>query len=367
VQPDVAIVGGGVIGCAVARALALAGAGRIVVVERARPGAEASGAAAGLLAVASSRAPRGVVFDLKRAGAEMFPALAEELQRETGIDIEYWPDGLLDLAFTTRDIERLSRLVERRREQGFPVDLLDGHAAREIEPRIGEDVRAAARFPGDRSINAARFVEALYASGARLGVDFRLGTPLNGIETAAGRVLAIRAGDERLSPGHLVVAAGAWSAEVGSLLRARIPVRPDRGEMLALRPVTPLRGALSWGDGYLVPRADGEVLVGSTSARGETEKVVTASSLAVLLGRALRMVPALAEATLTRTWAGLRPLSTLRRPIIGPLRGYRNVTLAVGHHRSGVLLAPITARLVAELLVSQTTSIPLQPFCYRPR
>lgn len=366
-QPDVAIVGGGVIGCAIARALAVAGAGRIVVIERARPGAEASGAAAGLLVVASSRAPRGVVFELKRASAEMFPVLAEELQRETGVDVEYSSEGLLDLAFTARDTERLTRLVERRREQGFAVELLDAGAAREIEPRIGDDVRAAAGFPGDRSINAGRFVEALYASAARLGVEFRLGAPLNGIESAAGRVLAIRAGGERLSPGHLVIAAGAWSAAIGSLLRVKIPVRPDRGEMLALRPITPLRRALSWGDGYLVPRADGEVLVGSTSSRGETEKVVTASSLSLLLGRALRMVPALAEATLTRTWAGLRPLSTLRRPIIGPLRGYRNVTLAVGHHRSGVLLAPITARLVAELLVGQTTSIPLQPFCYRPR
>jgi glycine oxidase len=137
--------------------------------------------------------------------------------------------------------------------------------------------------------------------------------------------------------------------------------------MAAVRPRAPLALTLSWGDGYLVPRRDGEVLIGSTSARGATEKVVTASAAAVLLGRAVRMVPALADAALVRTWAGLRPLSTLRRPIIAPLRGFTNVTLACGHHRSGILLAPITAQLVAELLLRDATSIPLQPFCYRPR
>ena len=131
----------------------------------------------------------------------------------------------------------------------------------------------------------------------------------------------------------------------------KIPVRSDRGEMVAVRPRAPLGVALSWRDGYLVPRRNGEVLIGSTSARGATEKLVTARDAATLLGRAVRMMPALADAALVRTWAGLRPLSTLRRPIIGPLRGFANVTLAIGHHRSGILLAPITAQLVAELLL----------------
>jgi glycine oxidase len=365
--PDFAIIGGGIIGCAVARALAIGGAGRVLVIERGEPGAEASSAAAGVLAVASSRAPRGVLFDLKRASAALFPALAERLREETGIDVEYSTAGLLDLAFTSRDAEQLDRLVARRREQRFAIELLDADAVRARHAEVNPAVRRGAWFADDRAVNNGRLVAALYASARARGVEFRVGTPVTRIDTQAGRVLAVEAGGDRIVPGQLIVAAGAWSAEVGALLGVKIPVRSDRGEMIAVRPRAPLGLTLSWRDGYLVPRRDGEVLIGSTSTRGATEKCVTARGAAVLLDRAVRMMPALADATVVRTWAGLRPLSALRRPIIGSLRGFANVTLACGHHRSGILLAPITAQLVAELLLKGATSMSLQPFCYRPR
>ena len=365
--PDFTIIGGGIIGCAIARALAIGGGGRIVVVERGQPGGEASGAAAGVLAIASSRAPRGVVFELKRASAALFPVLVDALRGETGIDVEYATAGLLDVGFSSREAEQLDRLVRRRREQGFTVELLDGDGVRQRYPEVNPAVRRGAWFADDCAVNNTRLVEALYASAAARGVTFRLGAEVTRIESQHGRVTMLEAGGERWTPGHVIVAAGAWSAAVGGLLGVKIPVRADRGEMVAVRPRAPLALPLSWRDGYLVPRQNGELLIGSTSARGATEKIVTASAAATLLGRAVRMVPALAEAALVRSWAGLRPLSTLRRPIIGPLRGTANVTLACGHHRSGILLAPITAQLVAELLLQHATSIPLQPFCYRPR
>lgn len=366
-SPDVVIAGGGVIGCAIAHALAGAGVGRIIVAERATPGNEASGAAAGLLAVASSRAPRGVVFDLRRASAALFPGLVETLRATTGIDVEYSPYGVLDVAFTVRDAAKLERLVARRREQGFSAELLEPSQVRAQEPAVSSAIRSAAYFPGDRSVNNMRLVEALHAAARSRGVEFRLGAELTGVEHAGSKVSSVRIGQEWVPAGHLIIAAGVWSREVGSLLRVKVPVRPDRGEMLALRPSSPLQRIVSWNDGYLVPRPNGEVLVGSTSTRGAEDKIVTAGSMALLLRRATRMVPGLADATLLRTWAGLRPLSTLRRPIIGPVRGFENVTLASGHHRSGILLAPVTAKLVTELLVRGETSIPLQPFCYRPR
>ncbi len=366
-SPDFAIIGGGVIGCAIAHALARAGAGAITVIERGQPGAEASSAAAGVLAVASSRQPRGPLYDLKCASAALFPALVDELRAAVGIDVEYARAGLIDLAFTPAEAERLQRLVDRRRERGFAVESLDPPALRAREPAVNPTVCAGAWFGDDRSLNATRLVDALQRAGAARGVEFRLAAPVTGMEFGGGRVLALTAGGERLTPGHVIVAAGAWSAELGALLRVRIPVRPDRGEMLALRPAQPVGHTLSWHDGYVVPRADGEVLIGSTSAPGVSDKEVTASSVALLLRRAVRMVPALADAALLRTWAGVRPACALRRPMIGPLRGFANVTLATGHHRSGVLLAPITAQLVAELLLQGATSLPIQPFRHRAR
>lgn len=364
---DVLIVGAGVIGCSIAHALSRAGAGRIVVVDRGTPGGEASGAAAGLLVTASSRAPRGVLYELKRASAALFPSLVEELGEETGIDVDYSRAGLIDLAFTAGEADRLVRLAARRREQGFSVDLLDRAAALGLEPALSPSLQSAALFHDDRSIDPKRLVEALHAAARKRGVAFHLGTPVTAIVSAKQRVVAVEAGSERFEPGELVIAAGTWSPEIGALLRKKVPVRPDRGEILVFRSGVPLAHALSWNDGYLVPRAGGEILVGSTSARGEWEKVVTPSSIDLLRRRAASMVPQLHDAPLARSWAGLRPLSTLRRPIIGRMRGYENVVLATGHHRNGVLLAPITAKLVAEILLGDATSVPIGPFCYRAR
>lgn len=365
--PDVAVVGGGIIGCAIARVLARRGAGRVVVIERGAVGQEASAAAAGLLVVTSSRAPRGVLFDLKRAGAALFPPLAAELRAETGIDVEYSAAGVLELAFTSLEAERLERLAVRRREQGHSVERLDGAEVRARHPEINPAVRSGVWFGDDAVVNNGRLVEALAAAGRARGVEFRAGAAVTDIVCRGERVVSLTAGGERIDPGHVVVAAGAWAGEIGALMGVKIPVRPDRGEMIAVRPRVPLALPLSWREGYLVPRGDGEVLIGSTSARGVGEKVVTARGAATLLGLAVRMMPGLAGAALVRTWAGLRPISGLRRPIIGPARRLANVTLACGHHRSGILLAPITAQLVAELILDGATSIDIQPFCHRPR
>src|SRR5262245_43344171 len=148
--PDVAIVGGGVIGCAIAYALAGLRAGRILVIDRGAPGAEASNAAAGVLAVGSSRAPRGVLFELRRASAGMFPAFVEQLQSDSGIDVEYRTAGLIDLAFTDDEAEQLRRLIARRREQGFPAEELDAAAVAGLEPAVNPSLCAAGLFRGDR-------------------------------------------------------------------------------------------------------------------------------------------------------------------------------------------------------------------------
>src|SRR4029453_8488444 len=212
---------------AIARAVAQRGAGRIIVLERGQLGAEASNAAAGVLAVASSRAPRGVLFELKRASAALFPALAADLEGETGVDVEYPTAGLLDPAFTSREAEALDRLVERRREQGFNIDLLDGDAVRARHAEGNPAIRRGAWFAAARAVNNTRLAEALHVSARARGVEFRLDSAVTRVETQRERVTAVEAGGERLVPGHLIVAAGAWSAAVGALFGVRIPVRTD--------------------------------------------------------------------------------------------------------------------------------------------
>jgi glycine oxidase len=364
-RPDYLIIGAGVIGCAIARELALRGAGSIAVVDGGVPGAEASGAAAGVLAVASSRAPRGAVYRLKRASAALFPDLVAALRAETGVDVEYRDRGLLELALTERDAGELGALVAKRRADGQSAELLDAAQVRAFEPLVSDEAIGGAFFAGDHALNNARLVTALQQSAEKQGVRFLSGRAVRKVEREGRRLAVVRAGEDRFEPGEVIVAAGLGSRAVGELLKAKMPIRADRGEMIALRPpVLPQRTTV-WGDGYLVPRNDGELLIGATSGRGETEKVVTDASLELLLRRAVRMLPSLRDARPVRQWAGLRPMCTLRRPIIGPVKGYENVTAATGHHRSGVLLAPITAILIAEILLGEQASLPIAPFKYR--
>ncbi len=365
-RPDFLIVGAGVIGCAIARELARRRAGRIVVVDRARPGGESSGAAAGVLAVTSSRAPRGAVLRLKQASAAMFPELVRELADETGIDVEYRSEGLLELAFDERDRAQLERVV-RRRAEGAAAELLDDTRVRQREPGVSPEVCGGAYFAEDRALHSGLFVEALAASAERFGARIVVDSPVDRVERGESTVTAVDAGGVRYQPGELIIAAGLGSRQLGDLMRAKMPIRPDRGEMLAVRPSRLPRHTVVWRDGYLVPRRNGELLIGSTSARGESDKLVTARSVEVLLRRATAMIPDLHDAPIVRKWAGIRPMCTLRRPMIGPVRGFDNVTVATGHHRSGVLLAPVTARLVADCVLEQQTHIDLAPFKYRKK
>jgi glycine oxidase len=367
-QPDVLIIGAGVIGCATAYYLRRDCALHVVVVERELLGAGASNAAAGLLPVASSRASGGALFDLRRRSAEMFPSLIAALAEDTPVNPEYVRRGLVELAFNAREDRLLQNLVTTRREQGFRAEMLDPKVVRDLEPAASPDTRAGALFHDDHTINNQRFTAALADAAERRGAELRLNSPVTAIETAGSRILRVRAGEgEWVSPGVVVLAAGTWSPEVAALARVRVPVRPARGEMIALRPVTAApHHTLVWGDGYLVPRPGGEVLVGSTSTYADTADV-TGGGLRTLVQRALRMMPALSDAALVRAWAGLRPCSTIRRPIIGPVKGFDNFLIATGHHRSGILLAPITGQLIAQLITQRATSVSLRPFGYRPR
>lgn len=363
---DVCIVGAGVVGCAVAAELARSGMRRIVVVDRARPGAGASGAAAGLLAVSSGRASGGALFELKRRALRGFPALAERLRAESGQEIGYVARGIVRLAFSEEEEARLRSLASRRAEQGFRVEQLEPADLRRFEPRLGPRARFGVWFAGEAQVDPRKLVAALRAEAEARGVVFRPGLEVTGARIAGDRILALSAGGQQLAAAEFVIAAGAGSAEVGRRIGVRIPVRPDRGEMLALRVDRPLRRPLAWDDAYLVPQGD-EIWVGSTSARGVDEALVTGGGVAGLLQRALCMLPDLARAPLVRTWAGLRPCPSIRRPIIGPVPGYRNLVIATGHHRSGILLGPLTGSLVAQILTRGETEIDLAPFAYRRR
>jgi glycine oxidase len=347
--PDVLVVGGGVIGCAIARQLAAAGRS-VLVVDRGAIGAEATSAAAGVLAVASGEEVEGPGLALRRASLARFGALAGSLADESGIDVEYAVRGVLELCLSDEDEAAASARIAARRAQGFRAEWMDAAAIRREEPAANPAARGGIVFAEDAQVNNVRLVEALACAASRKGAELRPGAEVVGAERDGDRIARVRIGSETVTPGTVVLAAGAWAARVAGLAPG-IGVEPARGQMLALRPRTPLvRRILSYRDGYLVPRRNGEALVGATVEHVGFDKAVTPAGLAELQAKLARLAPAALDVPVARVWAGLRPFAPTGGPIIARARDTANLIVACGHHRNGILLAPITAEMVAELV-----------------
>lgn len=362
---DVFIVGAGVIGAAIAYELACHTRLRVVVADTGMPGEEASNAAAGVLAFASGLARKGALLELRRRSAEMFPAWVSALEEETGIDLRYRTQGLLALAFDAAELDGLGALVGDRLRQGLPCELLSADRVRELEPAVSTAALGGALFRDDRSIDNVRLVQALVAAAGARGVEFQTRTRIESIIPGRDGVCVVAQSGAVIAK-TVIVAAGCWSPGLLAPLGIRVPLRPAHGEMLAVKASFPLARTLSVGETYLIPRGD-EVLLGSTVRFVGFDNRVTAGGVADLIERATRVVPQIAQAEVVRWWSGLRPCPTIRRPIVARLKDHENVVLATGHHRNGILLAPITASLVRSIIDGGQPAVGLKPFGYRRR
>jgi glycine oxidase len=357
---DVVVIGGGVIGSSIAYALA-AKQQQTILVEKNQPGQEASAAAAGLLAVASGRSKRGPMYQLKRASQELYPALVRELEERTGIDIEYQTVGVLDLIRTDEDEKKYRKLYELRQEQGHPATWLSAEEVQRLEPALTTDVRGAVHFSGDHHLHNGKLAEAWAQAAAQQGVIMHTGTTVSEARLSNGKVSEVRIGNDWVSVGTVVIAAGSWSRQVGEVFGLTIPVEPAKGQMIAIR-TTRLRHVISWGEHYLVPRKNGEVIAGSSVEFTGHNKDVTLEAIHTFITRSEALVPGISKSPLSRFWAGLRPYSPTRRPILCHAPGLENVILATGHHRNGIVLAPITGQLICELITTGQPSFSLEPF-----
>ncbi|KFE69554.1 glycine oxidase ThiO [Hyalangium minutum] len=360
--PDVIIVGGGVMGCGIALRLRQAGM-KVTVLERSIPGAEASSAAAGILAPQMESDGPGPFLELCLRSRALYGALAAELRELTGVDIAYLPCGVLKAGFNEAEIHHLEATVAWQKALGLRADLLDGKQAREFEPKLSPHALAAAHFPDDHQVDNRLLVRALSMAAARVGATFRSGY-VRGVIEQNGRAAGVDLDGDLLSAGAVIVAAGSWSGLVhGTALDPHV-VRPARGQMIELQTRLPVTTHILTSEkGYLVPRTDGRLIAGSTMEFAGFDKQVTAEGLARILAMAQELCPALATASVTSTWAGFRPYTEDKLPILGPgpLPG---LFLATGHFRNGILLAPITAKLLTQCLLGERPSLDLSHFRY---
>jgi glycine oxidase len=359
-RADVIVIGAGVVGLSAARALATAGR-RVLIVERGRVGAEASSAAAGMIAPQGEAEPGWPLLDLALRARDHHRVLVPALEAETGISIELSRRGSIHVALTAAEESTLHERGEWQRARGLPAIALTPAELREAEPNLSADVRAGLLLTGDHWLDNVRLTRALAASALARGVGIATGRPVNELVIEGGRVTGVRAGGEVVAAPVVINAAGAWAGLLaGDPLPP--PIEPVRGQMIALdMGLAPLRHVLVSSHGYLVPRMDGRLLVGSTSEKVGFDKTVTAGGLRTLLDAAVRLVPVLADVRVTDTWAGLRPGTPDGLPVIGP-GAVPGLVHAAGLYRNGILLGPLIGDLVADLVLGRPVSVDLTPF-----
>lgn len=353
---DVVIAGGGVIGCSIAYHLGKAGA-EVIVVEREEVAAEASSAAAGLLAPIGEISGQSAYANLLLASWSLYPELIPTLEEASGVQAEYYCPGSLHTATNAADAELLRRQMATWGPLGLQVTWLTGDEVRAQEPLLTPGVEVAIYTPKDGSIKPAAVTRAYAGAARQQGVLFYERTEITGIQHSSFRVTGVQTAlGEVISCNQLVIAAGAWSARFGEWLGFSIPVSPMRGQILSLRqPASSLKHIL-FGEGvYLVPKLDETIYVGATVEQAGFDKSVTAEGIAWLLSSAIQLVPALGSAPIANIWAGLRPWSPDSRPILGKAPDWENVTLATGHSATGFELSAITGVTIAELVMTGQT------------
>ncbi|WP_211115444.1 glycine oxidase ThiO [Arenibaculum pallidiluteum] len=361
----VAIVGAGAIGLSIGWRLAAAGCS-VDIFDRGAAGQGATRAAGGMLAAAAEVEPaEDALVALCRRSQAMWADFAAELEAASGIDVELRREGTLVIALTADDLGKLRRTAELQQRLGIGTRWLPGGEVRRIEPYLSPRVSGALHCPDDHQVEnrkvGAALARAYQAAGGRLHEH----VAVEGIATTDGRVLGLRIGDGLHEADTVVVAAGAWSRGLGGLPDGlRPPVRPVKGQMLALRMPSgePLLRHVLWTPGaYLIPRRDGRLLIGATVEERGFDENLTAGGLLSLLESAWRAVPGIEELPVEETWVGFRPGSRDDAPILGP-GGIAGLVMATGHHRNGILLTPATAELVARHVLTGEVDPAMAPF-----
>lgn len=362
---DVAVVGGGVIGCAVAYYAARRGA-KVVLLEGEKVGAGASGQTVGLLAAQGARRDLDPLANLMLRSRGLYESLYQELGESTGLDVELVRAGSLHVTTDAESERDLAEVYHAQEPESSSLEWLDGREARELEPNLTQKTRAALYAPEDAQVNPPRLVQALALAITYQGAEIKEGVRVTGFISNRRTVSGVRTTEGSISAGKVVLAGGVYGALLAGQLSVDLPVFPVKGEILTVsaRP-TPMKASVLAGGLYLVPKRDGRVIVGSTESSGVYDPRPTLGGVASLSRAAAEVIPGLSSAVFVEAWGGLRPGTPDGYPILGPIEGWENLLVATGHYRNGVLLAPITGQVVCAVALGETPSVDVSHFAHR--
>jgi glycine oxidase len=360
---EVIVIGGGISGCAVALELAAGGAG-VTLVEEDQPGVGATGASAGMLCPQYETHADDPLFRFAVKCREVYPSFVERLQTLASWEVGFRTDGMLVANRSVTEEDQAREDLRFQAELGLPGEILSPAEALGIHGALSPDVHSWIWLPAEAQVDSQRLAVGMAEAVQGAGVNLVRSVPVEAVVTAGSRVTGIRLSDGRALEGSaIVVAAGARSGRLDGLPRP-LPLRPVRGQILRLKPREPLPWTLvtDHGGRYLVPRVNGTVLVGSTMEEVGFDDRTTEEGREVLSEAATSLIPALADATIVEAWAGLRPISADNLPILGPDPEVEGLFYATGAGRNGILFAPLTGEVVADLVLGRDSQVEWEAF-----
>ncbi|MDF1666733.1 MAG: glycine oxidase ThiO [Planctomycetota bacterium] len=358
---DVIIVGAGVVGLSSAVMLRQAGIKRILVVDKGAPGREASWAGGGILSPIHPHKYPGPLAALCARSATLYPKFIKDIEELAAFSTEFRSTGLIRLGQNSDDLAEIQAFHSKH---GTPFRVLDKAEAKEIEPALSPDFSTVLYEADINQVRNPRLLKALITACSRLGVELLSDDPVERLLVSGDTVEGVQTTRAAYHGEETVLSAGAWSGRIMERsLRRSLKVVPIHGEMLRVETFPPLIKAILIHDGhYLIPRADGQVIIGSTLHDWGFDKKVCLESVQGLLAAAIRIVPALAHCEWKQAWAGLRPASPDRLPYIGRPVGIAGLTVATGHYRNGLLLGPATAEAVTSTILGTDPTLDLSPY-----
>lgn len=360
---DLAVIGGGVIGLAVAYYAAASGLS-VSVLESRKLGGQGSSVAAGLIAPSPQIYADTPFSRLALKSLAQFPQLRDTLFEETGVDIQLDHCGSLQVATTIQEADEQRRLLPAKQQLGLDVNWISAREAHILEPKLAHNIVGAMFSPSEAQIATSRLLAAYRAGCEKHHVQF-IRAAARGFMHDKEHVQGIIFQHARLTAGHVVIAGGAWSGELAQILGVDLPIRPQRGQVLNLRRCSGLlRHIVFWSDRYLAPKSAGGVIIGAANDYSDHDRFPTAGGVSVLLQQALVAVPDLSQCEFVSARSGLRPRTPDKLPIIGPLPGWEGISVAAGHNSNGLLLSAITGQMILAQL--NATVPPVDPSYYLP-
>ncbi|AJD92952.1 hypothetical protein JMA_36350 [Jeotgalibacillus malaysiensis] len=359
---DAIVVGGGVIGGAIAFNLSKRGM-KVLLLEKDRLAGKASGAAAGMLGAQAELDGESPLFQLARTSRALFGDLADELMVASGVDIELVEKGMLRVALTERDQQEHQTIIEAHTQNGETAELLTGEEARKREPTLSDEVTGAMYLEKDGQVSAPQLALGFLKSASALGCVIKEDLEVHSLRFSNGKVTGVTTNEGDFMSSHVVVTGGVWSEKLISETGLQLNMYPVKGECFSVRTEAPLLTSTIFTPGcYLVPKKDGRIIVGATVVPNTFNQQVTLEGIFSLMAHAQKLVPSILQGEWEKAWTGIRPQTADGLPYLDEHPDYKGLFIATGHFRNGILLSPITGEIMADLIEGKSPAVDLSSF-----